>query len=95
MKKTVLLGMLLLLLLSACVSHTHVVGNGPNSGEKVMARQWYALWGLVPLNQIDTKAMAGNSEDYEIKTEYSPVDIILGIPASYITVSSRTVIVTK
>ena len=47
-----------MLLLSACSTHTHVVGNGPSKGETVQARQWYILWGLIPLNNVDTNAMA-------------------------------------
>jgi hypothetical protein len=39
--------------------------------------------------------MAGGASNYEIKTVTGPVDILIGIPASYITVSSRTVTVTK
>jgi hypothetical protein len=39
--------------------------------------------------------MAGNVTDYEITTEVTFIDILIGIPASWVTVSSRTVTVTK
>ena len=39
--------------------------------------------------------MAGGAANYEIKTSTEALDIIIGIPAGYITVKSRTVTVTK
>ena len=97
MKKTVVSFAVVALLLFAvgCSTHIHTVGNGPQTHQVDSARQWFILFGLIPLNTVDTGAMAGNAADYEIKTQLAPVDILIGIPASYITVSSRTVTVTK
>ncbi len=96
MKKTgILLVILLSLFVIGCTTHIHTIGNGPQTGEMVQARQWYILFGLVPLNEVDTHEMAGDAANYEIKTETSAIDILIGIPASYVTVSSRTVTVTK
>ena len=78
-----------------CSAHVHAVGNGPQTGEVESARQWYILFGLVPLNTVDTGAMTNGSGDYEIKTVSGPIDIIIGMPATYITVRSRTVTVTR
>jgi hypothetical protein len=58
-------------------------------------RQWYILWGLVPLNNVDTYHMAGGTKDYEIKTEASALDVIISIFTGIVTVNSRTVTVTK
>ncbi len=79
----------------SCSTHVHTVGNGPQTGQTETARQWFILFGLVPLNSVDTGAMAGGAADYQIQTQTSGLDIIIGIPASYVTVSSRTVTVTK
>ena len=94
-KKILLLLPILCFVFVSCVTHTHTVGSGPRSGQAETATQWWILFGLVPLNEVDTNAMAGGSEDYEIKTSSEPIDILIGIPASYITVSRRTVTVTK
>ena len=83
------------LLAVSCSSHTFVVGSGAHFGQSETARQWYILYGLVPLNHVDTQAMAGGNPNYVIKAETKPIDIIIGIPASMITVSSRTVTVEK
>lgn len=78
-----------------CAAHIHTIGEGPQQSGKEEGRQWYILWGLVPLNEVDSKAMAGGASDYEIKTEMSPIDFLIGIPASLVTIQSRTVTVTK
>lgn len=95
-KVSVMLAVVLItLFVFSCAAHIHTVGNGPQKNEIQKTRQWYILWGLVNLNEVDTKAMAGDATDYEIKTEISPLDFLIGIPASCITVRSRTVTVTK
>ena len=96
-KKTVAMLALSVIMLVAvgCSTHIHTVGDGPQSQQVQSARQWFILFGLVPLNTVDTATMVGDASDFEIKTQTAPIDILIGIPASYITVSSRTVTVTK
>lgn len=97
MKKYVALLLIVVLIISfvGCAAHIHKIGVGAKKGIKTEKRQWYALWGLAPLNEIDTRNMAGDAADYEIKTETSPVDIIINFFTGMITVTSRTVTVTK
>ncbi|HPR18100.1 MAG TPA: hypothetical protein PLD62_07630 [Candidatus Cloacimonadota bacterium] len=96
MKKIItLLLVVVFVALVGCSTNIHKIGNGPQSNTVIEARQWYALFGLVPINNVDTAQMAGDAKDYEIKTEQSPMDIIMNIFTSYITVYSRTVTVTK
>ena len=105
MKKVVVMIMIVSsLLLIGCATHVHTVGYGPQSGVKATARQYYLLWGLVPLNTVDTNEMAGTDingnqiENYEIQTQYGAIDIAINW-VSVVTiaglVSSRTVTVTK
>ena len=49
----------------------------------------------MPINEVDTKEMAGDVDNYEIKTEVTPIDFLIGIPGSWVSVTSRTVTVTK
>ena len=97
MKKIVSLIMIIVFLtmIVGCAAHVHTVGKGAQAGNKIENRQWYALWGLIPINQVDTKAIAGDKKDYEIKTEQSAIDIVMNIFTSIVTVYSRTVTVTK
>jgi len=94
MRKTIItaLGLLALLVLaSGCMAHFHVIGDGAKSGTVEQSRQWYVLWGLVPINSVDTKAMSMGAKDYEIKTQMTPLDFIINCFTGVVTVYSRTV----
>ena len=83
------------LVVVGCSAHVHTVGKGPQTGQVESDRQWYILFGLIPLNTVDTGAMINGATDYEIKTSSAPMDILLNIPTQYVTVTSRTVTVSK
>ncbi|MGC8898799.1 MAG: Bor/Iss family lipoprotein [Bacteroidota bacterium] len=96
MKKLVAVVLLFaILVMTGCMTHVHVIGAGAKGGTMEQARQWYILWGLVPLNNVDTRTMAAGAKDYTIKTEISPMDFLLNIFTSWVTVYSRTVAVTR
>jgi len=78
-----------------CYTQNFIVGNGPKGNTVVKERQWYVLWGLVPLNTVDTKAMAGGTTDYKIMTQHSFVDVVIGIFTGIVTIYPKTVEVTK
>jgi hypothetical protein len=80
---------------TGCMAHTHVVGTGAQTGMTDEARQWYVLWGLVPINDVDSNQMATGSQNYTVETEITPLDFVINIFTSFITVYSRTVTVTK
>ncbi len=84
-----------MLFVIGCSAHVHQVGKGAQGYDTTEARQWYITWGLVPINDVDTNAMAGGATDYEITTLYTPIDFIIGVVAGSITISSRTVTVRK
>lgn len=86
---------ILLFAFTACSTHIHKIGQGAQRNDETTARQWYILWGLVPLNTVDTHEIAGNATNYEIKTEISGLDFIMNIFTGFVTVYSRTVTVTK
>ena len=99
MKKIVIAMMLVAsLLIVGCSTHVHTVGAGPQSGVTNTARQYYLLYGLIPLNTVDTGEMSGGAKDYEIQTQIAPVDIGIGMASAVMIggiVSSRTVKVVK
>ena len=94
-KKSFLGIILLVFLLSSCMSLTHVVGTGASSGVTIEKKQWYALWGLVPINEVDSKAMAGGAPNYTIKSQVKFVDYVISAFTSIVTVNVQTVSVQK
>ena len=83
-----------ILFVVGCATHIHKVGNGAQGNDMMEARQWYVLFGLVPLNEVNTQAMAGGANDYEIRTTQTVLDSIITSITSVL-VSSRTVTVRK
>ena len=77
-----------------CSAHTHVVGSGAQEWRGQSERQWYFLAGLAPINDVDTEAMAEGIENYEITTEQTFVDGLIGV-VTLGWVTARTVTVTK
>ncbi len=94
-KLTAAVLLIVMLAILGCSAHIHKVGAGATSNERMQERQWYVLWGLVPINNVQTHVMAGEAEDYEIKTEQSVLDFVINIFTGIVTVYSRTVTVTK
>ena len=94
-KLVLIIAPIVFLTLFSCATHVHTVGNGPSTGVTETARQWYVLYGLVPLNDVDTSAMTGGASNYEVKTSQEPIDLLIYCFTSGVTVTSRTVTVTK
>ena len=91
----IIMAAIMMLSIVGCYSQTFVVGNGAQGAQTEETRQWYILFGLVPLNTVDSKAMAGDAANYTIHTEQSFLDVVINIFTSAVTVYSRTVTVTK
>ncbi len=94
MKKiTLIVSSVLLLTLMACATHTHDVGKGAQGDVVKKGRQLWVI-NLVPINQVDTAAMAGDATDYTIETQVEFVDILVTVLSSNI-ITSRSVKVKK
>ena len=81
--------------ITSCYTLEHTVGMGAKGGSTMEKRQWYVLWGLVPINQVDSKQMAGGAANYNIKSQMTFVDVIISAVAGIVTVSCQSVMVTK
>ena len=87
--------LLVIVFFIGCAKHTHTVGHGPAFYRTNVERQWYLLYGLVPINEIDTKAMAEGRSNYQITTQITLIDFIFQAALSPMTITSRTVSVTR
>lgn len=95
MKKTIVFLLVVMMLFAfACSVNTHKVGKGAQKNESITVRQWYAFYGLAPLNEVDTNAMAGEAQDYEITTQQTFIDGVITYICSGL-ISARSVTVTK
>ena len=100
MKKSVKNTMALLMLIStltlaSCWTMTHTVGQGGQGGQIETAKQWYVLWGLVPISEVDSKEMAGGASDYTVTTEMTFIDGLISAVLGGISIGTRTVEVEK
>jgi hypothetical protein len=97
MKKisSMLLMLCLILGLSSCYTTTHVVGNGAQGSTEVTETNWYALYGLIELNEVDSKAMAGGATDYTIVTQHTFIDALISAFTNVVTISRQTTKVIK
>lgn len=81
--------------LSGCYTMTHTVGRGAQGSGERSHRDWYALWGLVPLSETDSQDLAGGAADYTVQTQWSITDILINLFTTWVTIQSRTITVTK
>ncbi len=95
MKKLAVLAILAIFVLGACYTQTHTVGAGPQTGETTEVRQWFVLYGLIPLTEADSQEMAAGATDYEIVTEMNLIDVVIGMFTGVVTVQPMTVTVTR
>lgn len=84
-----------MLFVIGCAAHVHKVGNGAQGNDITVARQWYVLWGIVPLNDVDTNALAEGATDYEIMTAVTPLDFVISAVLGQVSIYCRTVTVQK
>ena len=82
-------------MLSGCYTQIHKVGTGAAGSNVTVKQQWFALWGLVPITQVDSNAMAAGATNYTIQDQTTVVDVIIGIFTGWVTIYPRTVQVTK
>lgn len=85
----------LTLSLGSCYALDHRVGSGAQGGVQAHERQWYILFGLVPLNDVDSQELAAGAKDYDVKSEIDVVDVLLNLFTGWLTIYSQTVTVTK
>ena len=93
-KKSLLVVLVVIILVGSigCMAHTHTVGAGSRGrGMPAAARQWYFLWGIIPINSMDSKNLAGDATDYTVRTWISPLDFIINFFGQYLSIYTRSV----
>lgn len=75
----VLVVLAVLLLASGCFTTTHTIGDGPRGGEVRVHHSWYAAWGFIPLNRLDSKEVVGAADNYRVSTGIGGFDVAMNI----------------
>ncbi len=81
--------------MTSCFTMTHKVGDGGTGQSELAERQWYILFGLVELNSVRSKELAGDAAAYTVTTEWTPLDILINLFTGLVTITSREVSVSK
>jgi hypothetical protein len=98
MKKLLVVAMCLAVIalpLTGCMYLKHNVNGGASGGTQISERQWYALFGLIPLGQVDSAKMASGATTYTVESQHTIIDFLINIVTGYVTIYSQTVTVTK
>lgn len=93
--KSILLMLVIVMAMTSCYTIEHIVGSGAQGTTVLEKKQWYALWGLIPINEVDSKQMAGGAENYTIKSQIKFVDYIISAFTSAVSITLQTVEVKK
>ena len=67
------------IMMTSCYTFTATVGNGPQTGTKVVAHNHYLIAGLAPISTANTKELAGDAKDYSITVSHSFIDGFLNL----------------
>lgn len=81
--------------MTSCFTMTHKVGDGGSGQTEIAERQWYILFGLVELNTVRSKDLAGDAAAYTVTTEWTALDVLINIFTGFVTITSREVSVSK
>ena len=79
----------------ACVTQVHKVGSGASGTTEVSERQWYALWGFIKVNDVNSKTMAGTATSYTVRDQYNAGDVLIGMFTIIASFIPRTTTVIK
>jgi hypothetical protein len=98
MKKRIMLvasAVLIAITLNGCATIRHTVGDGGTGKEYTSRRQWYALFGLVRIGEVNSKIMAGEATNYTVYTQRGIADILMNMVTGVATIDSQTITVSK
>lgn len=85
----------LLALCNGCAFHHHRVGSGAVGVGSTSARQYYILFGLFRLNEVDSQRFTKDAVSYDIYTEVAFTDVLLSLVLLPFTVQTRSVTVER
>ena len=81
-------------MMTSCYTFTATIGNGPQTGTKIVSHNHYLINGLAPISTANTNELVGHTKDYSITVSHSFIDGSLAMLTSGI-YTPTTVTITK
>jgi hypothetical protein len=81
-------------MMTSCYTFTATIGNGPQTGTKIVSHNHYLINGLAPISTANIKELVGDTKDYSITVSHSFIDGFLAMLTSGI-YTPTTVTITK
>lgn len=82
--------------LPSCYVLEHTIGAGPSGEEVINERQYYIFFGGIRIGEhVDAERLAGDATSYRVRSEWSFKDMLINLLTLPLTITSRTVTVTK
>jgi hypothetical protein len=75
------------------MSHHHTIGLGATGTGETTVRQWYLLFGLAPINEVDSQRLAPDLTSYAVETRFTFIDLLLSPLLLPFSLTTRTVTV--
>ena len=78
---------------AGCFKQRVDVGAGGSGAERTEFNQWFALWGLVPITEIDPESVTGGASDYTVESIFTPLDCVINIFTSFVTIYRKSIVI--
>ena len=79
-------------MLVGCMTHEHIIGTGAATGYTESAKQWYLLWGLMPLNETGLAREADVARAFPVGSDVEVVVLEVDPTGRRIRVSHKAVL---
>ena len=75
------------LITPGCFTMTHTMGDKVEDRGELSTlgeeKQWFAGWGVVPMNPVDTHELSEGESYYEVTTTFTPFDVLISSITSF------------
>jgi hypothetical protein len=71
----------------------HTVGAGPIHGNVAEQTQWFAGWGVLPMDPVDSRSLAEGALDYRVTTGFRVADVLISMVTSFVGFYRQTIVV--
>jgi len=82
----------LCLSMASCYTLSYTVGNGPQTGETLVEKNYYVVSGLAPIKTANPAKMAGDAKNYQVTITHTFVDGLINLLTSGLYTPTTTIV---